>query len=88
MFGTTVVSSSDTDVPLLCFAYHYHYEFEGSTRTVFCKIDLDPSLKIYNVNVNARAIGPNTCQALPISHACTGCNTVSSFFNHSKKSIW
>ena len=31
---------------------------------------------------------PYSCQALLFFHAFTGCNTVSSFFNHSKKSMW
>ena len=73
---------------LLCLAYHHHCEFEGSTCTVFCKIGMDPSSKIYNFNVNARAIGLNTCQALLFFHAFTWCDTVSSFFNHCKKIVW
>ena len=87
MFVTNVVYSSDTDVLLLCLAYYHCCEFEGSTCTVFCKIGMGPSSKMYNVNVNARAIGLNTCQALPFFDAFTGCNTVLSFFNHSKKSM-
>ena len=67
---------------------HHHCEFEGSTCTVFCKIGLGPSLKIYSVSVNAQAIGLITCQALLFFHAFTGCNTVSSFFNRSKMSMW
>ena len=63
-------------------------EFKGSTCTVFCKIGLDTNSKIYNININARAIGLNTCQVLSFFHAFTGCNTVSSFFKHSKKSVW
>ena len=88
MFDTIVVYSSDTGVLLLCLAYYHHCEFEGSTCTVFCKIGVGPSLKIYNVNVNTRVICLNTCQALPFFQAFTGCNTVLSFFNHSKKSMW
>ena len=88
MFDTIVVYSSDTDVLLLSLAYHHHCEFESSTCTVFCKIGLSPSSKIYHVNVNSQAISLITCQALPFLHAFTGCNTVSSFFNHSKKKMW
>ena len=88
MFHTIVVYSSDTDVLLLFLAYHHHCEFEGSTCTVFCKISIVPSLKIYDVSVNTRSIGLNSCQALPFFHAFTGCNTVLSFFNHCKESMW
>ena len=88
MFDIIVVYSSDTDVLLLCLAYYHHCEFEGSTCTDFCKIGMGPSSKIHNVNVNARAIGLNTCQALLFFHAFAGCDTMSSFFNHSKKNTW
>ena len=88
MFDTIVVYSSDTDVLLLCLAYYHLCEFEGSTCTVFCKTDGGPSLNIYSVSVNDWAIGLNTCQALPFFHDFTACDTVSSFFNHSKKKIW
>ena len=88
MFDFIVVYSTDTNVLLLFLVYHCHCEFKGSTCTVFCNIGLDPSSKIYNVSVNARTIGLDTCQALPFFHAFTGCDTVSSFFNHSKKSMW
>ena len=49
---------------------------------------MGPSSKIYNVSVNARAIGLSTCQALPFFHAFTGCDAASSFLNHSKKIMW
>ena len=88
MFPTIVVYWFDTDVLLLSLAYHRHFEFEVSTCTVFCKIGMGPSSKIYKVSVNARAIGPSTCQALPFFHAFTGCDAASSFFNHSKKIMW
>ena len=53
IFDIIVVYSSDTDVLLLRLAYHHHCEFEGSTCTVFSKIGMGPSLKIYIVNVLA-----------------------------------
>ena len=88
MFDSIVVYSSDTDVLLLCLAYHHPCEFEGSTYTVFCKTGMSPSSKIYNFNVNARVIDLNTCQALPFFYGFTWYDTVSSCFNHSKKSMW
>ena len=88
LFDTISVYSYDTDVLLLCLTYHHLCEFKGSSCTLFCKIGQDSSLKIYNVNINAQAIGLNTCQALPFFHAFTACDTVSTFLNHSKKSMW
>ena len=88
MFDTILVYSSDTDVLFLCLAYHHHCEFEGFTCTVFRKISLGPKWKINNVNVNAWSIDLSTCQTLPFFHPFTGCDTVSGFSNHNKKSIW
>ena len=87
MFDTIAAYSSDTDALLICLAYH-RCEFDVSICTIFCKIGLGPSSKIYNVIINARVIGLNTCQVLPFFHAFTGSNAVSSFFNNSKKSMW
>ena len=36
----------------------------------------------------AQSLGPNRCLALPIFHALTGCDQVSSFYGHGKKSAW
>ena len=33
-------------------------------------------------------LGEEVCQALPFFRAYTGCDTVSSFFNHGKCKIW
>ena len=80
MFDSIVVYSSDTDVLLLLLVYHHHCKFEGSTYTVFCKIGMSPSSKIYNFNVNARVIDLNTCQGLPFFYGFTGsilCQAVS-----------
>ena len=88
MFDTNAVYPSDTDVLLLFLAYHHHCDFQGLTYTVSCKIGQGSNSKIYNVNVNARAISLNTYQSLPFFHAFTRCGTMSSFLNHSKKSMW
>ena len=36
----------------------------------------------------ARALGPEKCIALPVFHAFTGCDTVSSFAGRGKKTAW
>jgi len=36
----------------------------------------------------ARALGPEKAQALPMFHALTGCNTVSCFAGHGKRTAW
>ena len=88
LFDTISVYSYDTDVLLLRLTYHHLCEFKDSSCTLFYKIGQGSSSKIYNVNVNAQAIGLNTCQALPFFHAFTAWDTVSTFLNHSKKSMW
>ena len=36
----------------------------------------------------ARCLGPDRCRALPVFHAFTGCDTVSSFGGRGKKTAW
>ncbi|KAG7177456.1 hypothetical protein Hamer_G016752 [Homarus americanus] len=36
----------------------------------------------------AKALGPEKSRALPVFHAITGCDTVSAFAGHSKKTAW
>ena len=36
----------------------------------------------------AKILGPERCIALPMFHAFTGCDTVSSFFGRGKKTAW
>ena len=69
MFDTIVVYSSDTDALLLFLDYHHHFKLEGSTCTVFCKLGMGPSSKIYNFNVNAWAIGLKTCFSMLLQSA-------------------
>ena len=42
----------------------------------------------YNINDISLGLGEETCKALTLFHAFTGCDTVSSFFNHGKCKFW
>ena len=45
-------------------------------------------LRYVPAHVMAMPLGPEKAQALPLFHALTGCDTVSSFANRGKKSAW
>ena len=46
------------------------------------------SVDYYNVEVVGNSLGEEVCKALPFFYAFTGCDTVSSFYGHSKSKFW
>ena len=40
------------------------------------------------LNPSAKRLGPGSCDALPLFHALTGCDTVSAFAGRGKKTAW
>ena len=46
------------------------------------------NFRYLSIHEMARALGPEKCIALPVFHAFTGCDTVSSFAGRGKKTAW
>ncbi|KAG7158106.1 hypothetical protein Hamer_G030256 [Homarus americanus] len=46
------------------------------------------SFRFLTAHEMAACLGPKKAQALPMFHALTGCDTVSSFSGHGKKTAW
>ena len=42
----------------------------------------------YNVNAIGNTLEERVCRGLPFFYAFTGCDTVSSFYGHSKSKFW
>ena len=74
--------TGDTDILILLISI-LHLLQEFSSCNVLCKIVLGD-----NINDICRILGNDVCNALPFSHAFTGCDTVSSFYNHSKVKVF
>ena len=81
-----VVKTVDTDV-FCCF---WPTVIQG--EVFFKRVSIVGTGKLnscfYSINDIALDLGEEVCQALLLFHACTGCNTVSSFFNHGKWKFW
>ena len=84
---TIVVKNVDIDVSLLLLAYRHSKGNLSSKAFVWLGIRKLNSC-FYLINDIGLDLGEEVCQALPFFHAYTGCDTVSSFFNHGKCKVW
>ena len=84
---TIVVQTVDTGVFLLLLAYCHSGGNFSSKVFVWLGIGKLNSC-FYSINDIALDLGEEVCQALPFFYAYTGCDTVSSFFNHGKCKFW
>lgn len=82
-FTCIVVCTGDTDVLILLISIVPLLQ-ELSSCKLFCKFGLGENLKWFDLNNICEILGNDVCKSLPFFHAFTGCDTVSSFFNHSK----
>ena len=84
-YSTIVVCTRDTGVLLLPLSVVPHFkEFCPKIPDIYCRFEVGRELRFYNINKMSSQISDETCKALPFFHSFTGCDTVSSFFNHSK----
>ena len=84
---TIVVKTVDTDVFFVAFG------LPSFRRKLFFKVFVWLGISelkscFYSIDDVAPDLGEDVWQALPFSHACTGCDTVSSFFYHDKFKFW
>lgn len=70
-----LIRTVDTDVIVLAVAL---------ART----LDEEAELWVLDSSCNLRALGPEKAKALPMFHALTGCDTVSCFTGHGKRTAW
>ena len=85
-FGKVVVRTVDTDVVISLLAYRHRGG--NFSSNVFAWFGMGKNSSFYNINDISLKLGEDTCQALPFFHSFTGCDTVSSFFNHGKCKFW
>ena len=74
------IHSADTDVIILSIA---HSEIIFSKGINVLNVNCG-SGKFYNVKSISVQLGADVCKVVPFFHAFTGCDTVSSFYNHGK----
>ena len=74
------VRTVDTDVVALCV---YVGQSLGSEYELWIAFETGKQFRY----LAARSIAPKKAKALPLFHALIGCDTVSSFIRHSKKTL-
>ena len=72
---------------LLLVAYTPFIEISNEINPV-CQFGFGNNVKYYSIDDIGKYIGKEKCKALPFFHTFFGCDTVSSFFNHSKTRPW
>ena len=78
--------------PNVLSAFHKGYFTVKPTRRIFSNIGTEfgvrQNRKYLPKHKIAYSLGEETCRALPMSFTLTGCDTVSIFSGHGKKTVW
>ncbi len=80
-----LIRTVDTDVVVLAVALARTLEEEAE---VWVSFGTGKAYRFLAAHEMARALGPEKAQALPMFHALTGCDTVSCFAGHGKRTAW
>ncbi len=83
-FQKILLRTVDSDVVVLCVAV----VAKISVRELWIAFGTGKHFKYIAAHEIAASLGPNKSQALPMFHAYTGCDTVSSFATSGKKTVW
>ena len=80
------IQTIDTDVFILALAFRH------AANNPFCQVIVCLSLpkckRFYDVTSYSKVLGNKVCQGLPFFHAFSGCDSLSSFYNHGKCKLW
>lgn len=80
-----LLKTVDTDVVVLAVSVAQGLQPEDELWLAF---GTGKSFRYLAAHEIAAGLGPEKAQALPMFHALTGCDTVSSFAGHGKKTAW
>ena len=82
-FQNVVLCTGDTDVLVLLISFLPLIPKIKSCN-IICKFGIRDNQIFYNVVLLSKELGDDVTKALPFFHGFTGCDTFSSFYNHSK----
>ena len=80
-----LIRTVDTDVVVLAVSVAQRLQAEAELWLAF---GTGKNFRYLAAHKLAHGLGPERAQALPMFHALTGCDTVSSFAGHGKKTAW
>lgn len=79
-----LISTVDSDVIILCIHFFERLEL----NELWVKFGVGKNVKYIAIHEIADSLGSVKCSGLLFFHAFSGCDTVSSFERHGKKSVW
>ena len=82
--SSVTLRTVDTDVLVLAVALSNM----NPTKKIWVSFGVGDQKKMFSAHEIRIQVGPEKAQALPMFHAFTGCDTVSSFKNVGKKTAW
>jgi len=80
-----MIRTVDTDVVVLAVSVAQNLQPENELWIAF---GTGKGFRYLAAHEAAAGLGPEKAQALPVFHSLTGCDTVSSFASHWKKTLW
>jgi len=80
-----LIHTVDTNVVILSV---YVAQVLGSEYELWLAFETGKQFRYLPAHEIANTLGPDKAQALPMFHAVTGCDTVSSFVGHDKRKAW
>ena len=80
-----MIRTVDTDVVVLAVSVVHHLQPENELWIAF---GTGKGFRYLAAHEIAARLGPDKAQALTMFHSLTGCDTVSSFASHGKKTAW
>ena len=83
-FDNIMISTVDSDIVVLCT----HFFDRLQLKELWIKFGVSKHIKYLAIHEISKSLGPEKCSGLLFFHAFSGCDTVSSFRLHGKRSAW
>ena len=83
-----MVRTVDTDVVVILIGQFYNIVGQYSEAEIWVAFGTGKQFRYYSINHVCANLGIDRSLCLPPFHAFTGCDTTSSFFGRTKKTVW
>ena len=83
-----LVQSGDTDVLVILIGHFFFLQQLCPEINLWLAFGNKNNTIMYSINQIAEKLGQRVCEALPVFHAFTGCDTTSSFYRKGKRIAW
>ena len=87
-FNTVAIRTVDTDVIVILIGEFHAIHEAYPNASIWIAFGTGKNFCYYHINTMYANLGKDKSRCLPVFHAFTGCDSTSSFFGKTKKSIW